>query len=40
MPTDGYNPELETWAFLPGTVVRCEERRLSAGPTLVAFEQE
>ena len=39
LPTDGYDPELETWAFLPGAVVRCEKRRLSSGPALVAIEQ-
>ncbi|MHB1457635.1 MAG: hypothetical protein ACYC0V_12045 [Armatimonadota bacterium] len=25
LPTDNYDPEDETWEFLPGTIVRCEE---------------
>jgi hypothetical protein len=36
LPTDIYDPEDETWQFLPGTVVACEERRLSDGVYLVA----
>jgi hypothetical protein len=31
-----YDSETETWAFLPGTVVRCEARRLSDGIVFVA----
>jgi hypothetical protein len=34
----GYDPEIETWAFLPGAVVRCLQRNLSEGPALVAVE--
>jgi len=29
-------PELERWAFQPGSVVECEVRKLSEGPALVA----
>ena len=36
LPTDNYDPEDETWQFLPGTVVTCEKRRLSGGVCLVA----
>jgi hypothetical protein len=24
MPTPDYNPELEDWEFVPGSIVRCE----------------
>ena len=24
LPTEGYNPDDETWEFPPGTLVRCE----------------
>lgn len=34
--TEDYDPELETWEFLPGSEVRCELRHLSGGPALVA----
>jgi hypothetical protein len=36
-PAD-YDPDVETWAFLPGTTVRGEARRLSGGTVLVAVE--
>jgi hypothetical protein len=29
-------PELEQWAFQPGSIVECETRNLSEGPALVA----
>jgi hypothetical protein len=32
-------PERESWQFQPGEVVRCEERRLSGGLTLVAVQR-
>lgn len=32
-------PDDEVWAFPPGTVVRCESRRLSGGAVLVAVER-
>jgi hypothetical protein len=31
-------PEGEEWAFDRGSLVRCEQRELSEGPTLVAVE--
>ena len=31
-------PEGETWAFPPGSLVRCEMRELADGPALVAVE--
>ena len=34
-----YDPEVEVWAFVPGTVVRCAELILSEGPEIVAVEQ-
>jgi hypothetical protein len=34
----GSVPEPEKWAFDPGSLVRCEQRELSEGPTLVAVE--
>jgi len=34
-PAD-YDPATEVWQFRPGSVVRCETRLLSDGPTLVA----
>jgi hypothetical protein len=27
LPTPDYNPEDEVWQFLPGTIVRCVEKR-------------
>src|SRR5260370_12243786 len=32
-------PESETWQFLPGDMVRCEQRELSSGKHLVAIEK-
>ena len=32
------DPELETWEFSSGSLVRCEEKRLSGGLRLVAVE--
>ncbi len=32
-------PETETWQFLPGDIVRCEEKRLSKGNSIVAVEK-
>jgi hypothetical protein len=37
--TGDYDPELETWEFLPGSDVRCELRHLSGGPALVAVSE-
>jgi hypothetical protein len=36
LPTDSYDPDDETWEFLPGTAVVCEPRQLSDGIYLVA----
>lgn len=32
-----YDPETETWEFLPDAVVECETRALSGRPALVAI---
>lgn len=32
-------PKTETWQFLPGDIVRCEEKLLSKGNSLVAVEK-
>ena len=32
-------PETETWEFLPGDIVSCEEKRLSKGNCIVAVEK-
>jgi len=34
----GFDPALETWAFPPGAIVRCETRMLSEGAVPVAVE--
>jgi hypothetical protein len=39
LPTPKYNPETETWQFLPGTVVKCEEREDEKEKYLVAVEK-
>lgn len=39
LPTANYDPEIEAWEFLPGAVVRCEEKALSTGIELVAVQQ-
>lgn len=36
LPTDDYDPEDESWEFLPGSIVRCEERRINGDQVLVA----
>lgn len=36
---DDYDPEYETWEFLPKSRVRCEKRILGAEDILVAVEQ-
>ncbi len=38
LSTDDYDPELEHWAFLPGSVVRCRLERWSNGEVLIARE--
>ena len=37
LPTDNYDPDDETWEFLPGTAAVCEPRQLSDGIYLVAI---
>ena len=32
-------PEAETWQFLPGDIIRCEEKQLSRSMCLVAIEK-
>jgi hypothetical protein len=32
-------PQTENWQFLPGDVVRCEEKLLSEGKSIVAVEK-
>jgi hypothetical protein len=40
LPSPNYNPEDEHWAYLPGTIVRCAYKTLSAGKSvLVAVEE-
>lgn len=36
LPTDGYNPEVETWRFAPGSAVECVWERHSGEDLLVA----
>ena len=35
---DAPDPDDEVWQFVPGTLVRCREQKLSRGVCLVAFE--
>lgn len=39
LATDNYDPDDEEWEFLPGTLVRCEIRRISDGRILLAVEK-
>jgi hypothetical protein len=36
LPTPNYDPETETWEFLPGSVVQCRRETWSSGEILVA----
>ncbi len=36
LPTTNYNPDDESWEFLPGTLVRCQTLMLSEGDKVVA----
>lgn len=38
MAESDYDPEVERWEFVPGSVVRCEQRNLHDGQCLVAVE--
>jgi hypothetical protein len=39
LPTDDYDPEDEVWEFLPGAVVRVENKKVSTGEVLIAIEK-
>lgn len=40
LPTSDYDPEDETWEFLPGSIVRCEMKKTDDGDeVLLAVEQ-
>lgn len=39
LPTPDYDPEDETWEFLPNTLVRIAERTLSSEKVWAAVEQ-
>lgn len=40
LPTDWYDPEDETWEFLPGSIVTCERIRTEKGVSaLLAVKQ-
>ena len=39
IPTENSPPDHEHWEFLPGSVVRCDQRQLSIGLSLVAVLQ-
>ncbi len=40
LPTADYDPEDEVWKFLPGTIVRCEEKETDDGEVvLLAVEK-
>ena len=36
LPTPGYDPEIETWAFPPRSIVLCASHQTSAGRVLMA----
>lgn len=36
LATSNYDPAIETWQFVPGTLVQCEERVLRGDRVLVA----
>ncbi len=37
---DNYDPDIEEWEFLPGTVVRCEDQIRNGVKVLVAIVKE
>ena len=39
LPTPDYDAEDEVWEFIPGTIVRCEEREYNGKPYLQAVEE-
>ena len=38
LPTPDYNPENETWEFIPGSLVRCVRKQSDNGAILLAVE--
>jgi hypothetical protein len=38
LPTEKYDPEDETWEFLPGSIVQCEEREYEGKKFLLAVK--
>lgn len=38
LPTEGYDPSIETWKFPPGTVVKCEKKIRDGKELLVAID--
>ncbi len=36
LPENDYDPSIEDWEFLPGTIVQCEFKKLNSGAALVA----
>lgn len=40
LPTPWYDPEDETWAYLPGSVVRCEMKRDYEGENILQAAQK
>jgi hypothetical protein len=36
LPTSNYNPQDETWEFVPGSLVECEMRKIEGDEVLVA----
>ncbi len=39
LPTERYNPENETWEFLPGTTVKVTPYKTSKGDVLLAVQK-
>lgn len=39
LPTPDYDPDVETWEFLPGSIVRCEARKNFGEDILYAVEK-
>lgn len=38
LPTSNYDPQDEKWEFVPGSVVKCEKRKLQGDEVLVAVK--
>jgi hypothetical protein len=39
LATENYDPEDEEWEFLPGSIVKCENKKLERGIFLVAVSK-